>query len=97
MKLRDDDGNHERERTRSGGDPAADDPRDVWSIVTAHGQGWVDRYAELCVDAPALRQALTAAVRQVDVQMSPWRSGSDLTRLHARRRLGYCAAGGRPR
>ncbi|CAM5209877.1 Sulfite reductase (NADPH) flavoprotein alpha-component OS=Castellaniella defragrans OX=75697 GN=HNR28_001167 PE=4 SV=1 [Castellaniella defragrans] len=25
--------------------PAADNPQDVWSIVTVHGQGWVDRYS----------------------------------------------------
>ena len=25
--------------------PAADDPQDTWSIVTRHGQGWIDRYS----------------------------------------------------
>lgn len=25
--------------------PAADDPQDIWSIVTVQGQGWVDRYS----------------------------------------------------
>ena len=37
--------------------------------------------AEPGVDAPALEQALAAAVLQVDVQMSPWLPGSDLNRV----------------
>ena len=25
--------------------PAAEDPQDIWSVVTVHGQGWVDQYS----------------------------------------------------
>lgn len=54
--------------------------------LTLHGPTMGTRWSVACdaasgVDAPALQQALAAAVQQVDAQMSPWRPGSDLNRL----------------
>ena len=55
--------------------------------LTLHGPTMGTRWSVTCdaepgVDAPALQQALAAAVLQVDAQMSPWLPGSDLNRLN---------------
>lgn len=55
--------------------------------LTLHGPTMGTRWS-VTLDRPsattcgALRQELAAAVQQVDAQMSPWRSGSDLARLN---------------
>ena len=55
--------------------------------LNLHGPTMGTRWSVTCdaepdVDAPALQQALAAAVLQVDVQMSPWLPDSDLNRLN---------------
>lgn len=55
--------------------------------TTLHGPTMGTRWsasvdAEPTVDMSALRQALAAAVEQVDQQMSPWKPDSDLSRLN---------------
>ena len=55
--------------------------------LTLHGPTMGTRWSVTCdaepgVDAPALQQALAAAVLQVDAQMSPWLPDSDLNRLN---------------
>ena len=57
------------------------------SRITLHGPAMGTRWsasldAAPALDVPALRQALAAAVQQVDQQMSPWRPDSDLTRFN---------------
>jgi thiamine biosynthesis lipoprotein len=51
------------------------------SRITLHGPVMGTRWSA-SLDAPALQQALAAAVEQVDQQMSPWKPDSDLSRLN---------------
>lgn len=55
--------------------------------LALHGPTMGTRWSVTCdvapgLDAQALEQALAAAVRQVDAQMSPWLADSDLNRLN---------------
>lgn len=71
----------DRVATKGRGTPAP------WQRVTLNGPTMATRWSVCCdidpaMDVVVLHQALTAAVEQVDRQMSPWKPDSDLSRLN---------------